>query len=212
MSIELSDLVKIGLAVGVGGAIGAEREYRDKVAGFRTLVLICVGAALFTMLSIDIGAPDRNGARIAAQVVSGVGFLGAGVIMREGGTVTGLTTSAMIWLTAALGMGIGAGYYGVSLVGAATILLVLWLFPFIEARIDALREARTYRLVYPLDAARPKQVEALLREVGLRVFELQPGRKGGDLTITVRANGPHASHERLVERLLVDADVRELSY
>lgn len=212
MSFDASDLIKIGVAMAVGAAIGAEREYRDKSAGFRTLVLICVGSCLFTMLSIDIGGADRNAARIAAQIVSGIGFLGAGVIMREGGTVTGLTTAAMIWLTAALGMGIGAGRYLVSLVGGAAVLLVLWLFPLIESRIDALREARSYRLIYPLCDERSAKVAQQLRECGLAVFDIRHARKNSDLVLTVRCSGPHAAHEELVRRLLADGELREMAY
>ena len=86
------DLLKILLAVVVGGAIGIEREFRDKAAGFRTLIFICLGATLFTMFSLNL-AGDKDPTRIASAIVSGVGFLGAGVILREGGRVIGLTTS-----------------------------------------------------------------------------------------------------------------------
>lgn len=209
--IEPADIVKILLALLVGGALGGEREYRDKAAGFRTLVLICVGATLFTMFSIDVGE-NNDPSRIAAGVVSGVGFLGAGVIMRDGGVVTGLTTAATIWLTAALGMGIGAGYYGVSLAAAAIILLVLWMFPLIEMRIDALREARTYRLVYPLDEQRPEQVERMLSECGLGSFHMRLGKRVGELHVSVVVTGNRASHDALVKRLLADTELRELSY
>ncbi|MCJ7512079.1 MAG: MgtC/SapB family protein [Anaerolineales bacterium] len=96
------DLLKLGLAVMAGGLIGIEREYRDKAAGLRTLIFICLGAALFTILSSRL-AGDNDPTRIAAGIVAGVGFLGAGVILREGGRVVGLTTAAAIWHTTALG-------------------------------------------------------------------------------------------------------------
>jgi putative Mg2+ transporter-C (MgtC) family protein len=104
---------RLFLAVIVGGLIGAEREYRSKSAGFRTLTLICLGAAIFTILSQLIGvehAPER----IASNVVVGIGFVGAGVIFRgepSHSKVNGITTAAMIWVTAALGMGIGCWYW-----------------------------------------------------------------------------------------------------
>src|SRR5262245_25187982 len=104
------DLVKIVLAVGVGGMIGLEREFRDQAAGLRTLICICVGATRFTVLSARL-AGGNNATRISANIVSGGGFLGAGVILREGGRVIGLTTAATIWLVAALGMGLGGGHY-----------------------------------------------------------------------------------------------------
>jgi len=209
---ETSGALKIVLAVLVGAPIGAEREYRDRAAGLRTLVLICSGAALFTMLSIEIGGPDRNAARIAAQIVSGVGFLGAGVIMREGGTITGLTTAATIWLTAALGMGIGAGYYAIALGGAASIMVVLWVFPIIEARIDVLREGRNYRLVYPISDDRSSAVEAAVRASGLELYNLRVGRNGENLVLGMHVVGRATAHAQLVKRLLADAELRELTY
>src|ERR1041384_3799235 len=102
------NLIKLGMAVLVGGLIGSERELRVKAAGFRTIILITVGSALFTIFSISID-PDHNRTTIAGNIVQGIGFLGAGAIIREGGRVGGLTTAATIWLSAALGMGIGAG-------------------------------------------------------------------------------------------------------
>jgi putative Mg2+ transporter-C (MgtC) family protein len=104
MYLSMEDVVKIILAVAAGGLIGLEREFRDKAAGFRTLIFICMGAALFTIFSARL-AGTNDPTRIAANIVSGVGFLGAGVILREGGRVIGLTTAATIWLTAALGIG-----------------------------------------------------------------------------------------------------------
>ena len=108
MILSVEDVIKIVLAVSAGGLIGIEREFRDKAAGFRTLIFICAGACLFTILSFRLAA-NSDSTRIAANIVTGVGFLGAGVILRDGGRVIGLTTAAMVWLTAAIGMGIGGG-------------------------------------------------------------------------------------------------------
>ncbi len=110
MELTQQIIWKLVLAVIVGGAIGAEREYRSKSAGFRTLTLICLGATIFTILSQFIGGAG-NPDRIASNIVTGIGFVGAGVIFKETlhSKVNGITTAAMIWVTAALGMGIGAG-------------------------------------------------------------------------------------------------------
>jgi putative Mg2+ transporter-C (MgtC) family protein len=135
--MSADDLVKILLAIAVGGAIGLEREFRDKAAGFRTLIFICLGSTLFTMLSQTLGAADNGDpTRIASNIVAGVGFLGAGVILRKGGHVVGLTTAASVWLVAALGMGIGAGRYALTLTVTAVTLFVLLVFPFVERWID----------------------------------------------------------------------------
>ena len=135
------DLIRILLAIAVGGAIGFEREYRHKAAGFRTLIFICLGSTLFTMWSLELGsAGDNDGTRIASTIVTGVGFLGAGAIIQDRGQIHGLTTAATIWLVAALGMGIGAGRYALVLTVTAITLVILLLFPAVERWIDQLRK------------------------------------------------------------------------
>lgn len=135
------DVVKILLAVAVGGAIGFEREYRDKAAGFRTLIFICLGSTLFTMLSIGLGSGAADdGSRVASNIVTGIGFLGAGAIIQDRGRVMGMTTAATIWLVAGLGMGIGVGSYRLVLAITALTLAVLFLFPRVERWIDRLRQ------------------------------------------------------------------------
>src|SRR5687767_11344989 len=109
------DVIKLVLAIFCGGLIGIEREYHDKTAGFRTNILICLGATLFMKFSLRFGTSAQDPVRIAAQIVSGVGFLGAGAIVREGKFIKGLTTASTVWFTAALGMGIGGGFFGLVL-------------------------------------------------------------------------------------------------
>ncbi|MHC4511745.1 MAG: MgtC/SapB family protein [Planctomycetota bacterium] len=119
------DLLSIILAVILGGAIGAEREISGKAAGLRTNVLICLGAAVFTIISKQMAAdgPEGSVTRIAAQIVTGVGFLGAGAIIQDRGGVHGLTTAATIWLVASIGMACGARFY--HLAALATLIAVL---------------------------------------------------------------------------------------
>src|SRR4051812_40951933 len=100
------DIVKLLLAIVLGSIIGAEREYRTKSAGFRTIILVCVGSALFTIFSIRIGVGNPD--RIAANIITGIGFLGAGAIFRNKDHVTGITTATTIWMVAAIGMGVGS--------------------------------------------------------------------------------------------------------
>lgn len=128
---ELDIVLRLVFAALLGGIIGYEREHAEKPAGFRTHLLVCVGAALFTVLSIyGFGEELSDPSRIAASVVVGIGFLGAGTIMsREGGVVVGLTTAATIWAVAAIGMGVGAGFYLVALPTAVIVLIALR-FPY----------------------------------------------------------------------------------
>jgi len=120
-------VLRLLLAAGLGAAIGYQRERAGKPAGLRTHILICLGAALFTVASLR-GFFGADTARVAAGVVAGIGFLGAGAIMhREGGVVEGLTTAATIWAVAAIGLAVGSGLYLISLVSAGIILIVLFL-------------------------------------------------------------------------------------
>jgi putative Mg2+ transporter-C (MgtC) family protein len=113
-------LYQLLISFGIGTAIGFEREYRSKVAGLRTMIMICLGSTIFTQISIRLGGPE-NPDRIAAAIVSGIGFLGAGVIFKDGLTITGITTATTIWISAALGMAVGARQYFISVVGDGPI-------------------------------------------------------------------------------------------
>ena len=126
MPIELELGLRLLLATALGAVIGFQRERAGKPAGLRTVVLVCVGAALFTVASIYGFGTAADPSRIAAGIVIGIGFLGAGTILRrEGSTVEGLTTAATIWVTAAIGLAAGAGLYIVAVVTATIVLIVL---------------------------------------------------------------------------------------
>lgn len=210
-AIELHDLTKLGFAAAAGALIGAEREYRDRAAGFRTIIFICVGAAFFTVVSHKIAlAHDRDPTRIAANIVSGVGFLGAGVILRDGGRVLGLTTAAIVWVAAALGMGFGAGQYGLAAAGTGITLVVLWLFPFLERPIDALRETRTYEVVCRKNHANFERLEATFRQCGLAVRSHKEMKIGDQMVCVWEAIGRRRQHDELSRRLFADDEVLEL--
>jgi putative Mg2+ transporter-C (MgtC) family protein len=127
MNVEVVMALRLLLAVFLGGIIGLQRELSGKEAGLRTNMLICSGAALFTIVSM-YGFPGSDPSRLAAGVVSGIGFIGAGVILhRTGGTVVGLTTAATIWAVAAIGVSAGAGLYIISSVATVLMLIILLL-------------------------------------------------------------------------------------
>ena len=130
-------VLKLLMAMFCGGAIGFERELSRKAAGLRTNVLICMGAALYMIVSRHIsgGAPYTDPARLVAQVVTGIGFLGAGVIMQSRGSITGLTTAATIFLVGALGISIGEGMFGIAAISTALIIGVLVLLRRVEQQI-----------------------------------------------------------------------------
>ena len=124
---EIEIAVRLLLAAIFGLAVGYERRSADKPAGLRTLSLVCLGSAMFTIISA-FGFETADQSRVAAQIVTGVGFLGAGTILRSGVTISGLTTAATIWATAAIGMAVGSGLYIASVSGTVLILVILYLF------------------------------------------------------------------------------------
>lgn len=127
MGMNSYDLLGLFLAVLFGAVIGAERQLSGKAAGLRTNILICLGAAVYTIVSREMGGGQSDSiTRIAAQIVSGIGFLGAGAIIQDRGGIHGLTTAATIWLVASIGMGCGAGFYLLSFVSTAFAIVVLF--------------------------------------------------------------------------------------
>lgn len=211
MELVTEDIGKLVFAIVIGSVIGAEREYRDKSAGFRTLVFICVGATLFTIFSLKID-PGNNPARIAAQIVSGVGFLGAGAILRDQRRVVGLTTAAMIWMTAALGMGIGSGSYVLSGVGAALFMVVLWIFPYIEEWIDSLSGTEHYEVICAQTPERYEQLLAKVRETQLQVISSKCNKTNQKLIISMVLKGSPKHQAALADYLLNDASILEFRH
>ncbi len=158
----------------MGVAIGLERQYRQHPAGLRTNALVCVGAALFVSLS-RLVAPEASPSRIAAQVVSGIGFLGGGVILREGLTVKGMNTAATLWCSAAVGTLSGAGFPLHGLLGTATILaLHLGLRP-VSKRIDArLKTAVDIETLYRIRVVCQETQEVVIRTILMRHVNSDP--------------------------------------
>jgi len=205
------DILKIGLAILIGGIIGLEREYRDKAAGFRTIIFICLGSTMITMVSIKLGGPE-DPVRIAANIVVGIGFLGAGVILRGRERIMGLTTAATIWISAGLGMAIGGGEYilaGIVLVG---VLIVLLIFPRITKGVDRLRDHRVYEIVIPVDEEIIAQVNGLFIDCGMQVKLESQAKTGEQLTRRYEVFGRPTRHHELEEKLLSNPSVISFNY
>lgn len=138
------DIISVILAVILGGAIGLERELRGKVAGLRTNILICLGAAIFTIISRKMGGQETSITRIAAGIVTGVGFLGAGAIIHGGDGIHGLTSAATIWIVASIGMACGAGFSQLAILSSLVVLVVLIGLAPIEQWVNSLK--RKYKV------------------------------------------------------------------
>jgi putative Mg2+ transporter-C (MgtC) family protein len=208
----VENLIKVGLAIALGGVIGAEREFQDKAAGFRTIILITLGSTLFTIFSLSMDAGFTQ-TRIAANIVTGIGFLGAGAIVRDGGRISGLTTAATIWLSAALGMGIGAGQLYFVMASTGFTLVILLIFPRIEAVIDRIREARSYRVVVKAgDFKKMEKVEKTLEAYSLWTLEHHQSKNEKAIIGTWKAIGSPKNHDKFVEVMMKDRDIKELDY
>ena len=204
-ALRLDLLVKLLLAVLLGGIIGFERELAGKPAGLRTNILICIGATLLTDLSVRIGVVDgvRMGdpGRIAAQIVTGVGFLGAGTIMQSQGMVTGLTSAATIWVVAAIGMTLGAGFY---VEGMGAGLVVAFVLRGLSGLEHWVRRAR--RVVSATIRARvgtpEAEVAALLSAHGIRIEQQRVFDHDEDRTFELKLSGPARQFEVATAALL----------
>ena len=191
-------LLRVVLAGVLGGAIGAEREIREREAGLRTHLLVAVGAALFTIVSAyawsDFEFSTANGitfdpTRIAAQIVTGIGFLGAGAIIRQGLSIRGLTTAASLWVVAAIGMASGAGYYSAALITTVVVLVSLWPLRIVAHRIFERIRPGELRLEVELQAGESPSVllDALEpRGVSVRSFEVEDARDRRRVVLDVR--------------------------
>jgi putative Mg2+ transporter-C (MgtC) family protein len=213
-AFRLSVLGKLLLATLLGGAIGLERELAGKSAGLRTNILICVGAALFTQLSVDIarmgftpdGRPYGDTTRIAAQIVSGIGFLGAGAILRGDGTIVGLTTAATIWVVAAIGAAVGAGAYVDALGATALIMVVLVGLRPLEGAL--LRKRRRIKATLRVKAGAPFETfEAAIREMGIHIFSQRSYEHDTDRTFELDLLGASKQMDVLCDRLRKRPDV-----
>lgn len=203
MGITNELIIKIALSILIGGAIGLERELRSKSAGFRTLMLISLGATLFTIFSQVIGgavSPDR----IAANVVVGIGFLGAGVIFRSNNRVNGITTAASIWVSAALGVGVGCGYYAASMLGCIMVVAILFLFSFLDRKLEKINQMREYRITFPYEQDQQHKYEDLIKEYGLIIHNRSQSKNGNIITGSWMVQGSETKHHAFIARILDD--------
>jgi len=209
-SLRLELLLQLALAAVLGGAIGIEREMKGKPAGLRTNILICVGAALFTHLSLLIGG-QANPDRIAASVITGVGFIGAGTILHMRGSVSGLTSAATIWVVAAIGMATGTGLYLEALGTTALVMGVLAGLGWAEQALG--RRATTSHLIIHArpDPSPVEELQDLVGRTGLEIVHTEVRRQDVDLVVELDVRGPKRLHTHAVEAVVHHPAVRSVS-
>ena len=212
-------MLRLILAAALGGMIGLEREASGKPAGFRTNLLICLGAALIMELSIGIAAlASTSGSgfsgdpgRIGAQIVSGIGFLGAGTILHFRGNVIGLTTAATLWVVAAIGMAVGAQAYLEAIGTTALVMLALMLLGRVEDQLIQRKPSeRSIQLALAPDAGSIDHIERTLIRLGFSVDTLKIEKAEQRYHVTFQARGNAAAWDRVMKELLNEPAVHSV--
>jgi putative Mg2+ transporter-C (MgtC) family protein len=200
--------IKLSLAVLFGAIIGFEREYSSKAAGFRTITMISLGSCLFTMLSLKIGSLQSHD-HIAANIITGIGFIGAGVIFKDGFNVSGLTTASTIWVSAAMGMALGIGEYVIAGFTLGLSIVVLAMFEKVQDMIEQFHQVRTYRINFVNDYAGPKQkVEEQMNELGVGFKIKKVMQTGEAVSFFYNVSGRQQQLDRFSELLLGMIEVK----
>jgi putative Mg2+ transporter-C (MgtC) family protein len=210
-ALRLDLLLKLGLAVVLGGVIGLEREIAGKPAGLRTNILICLGAALLTDVSLNLvrgptGAIVGDPSRLAAQIITGIGFLGAGTIMQAGGTITGLTSAATIWVVCAIGITVGAGLFLEAVGAGLLVALVLSGLGTVEHRVRRARRVLSCT-VRAQPTFPPQEMEELLGANGIQVLGVRVFDHAEDRVFEMKLSGPARQYDVLTEKLLTHQSI-----
>ena len=196
--VLIHELTKLLFALIFGAIIGAEREYKSKAAGFRTVILIMVGSTLFTIVSQLIGGDDR----VASNIVTGIGFLGAGSIFREGVNVKGMTTATTIWIAAAIGMTIGLGKFSLAFGSLVIVMLVLLSFTWIQRLIEKKNKVEIYHITFDAKHTNDdKHLIDLFDTCKLRATCTKNTKINHKKLFVFTVQGPAENHHKLVKML-----------
>jgi len=196
-------VLRLLLAAALGGVVGLERELRRKPAGLRTNMFICMGSALFTLLSSEIAQRfgDPSPTRIVSNLIPGIGFIGAGAIIRERGSVVGLTTAATVFVVASVGMAVGAGLYMTSVFAGILILVALSLLGWVEDRFSLKTRLMTFRVTTPHMEEVMARIHQLLAEMKVPVQHLQVLRAGQEFVMEFDADVSHTQQHQIIGKL-----------
>ncbi|TCC93379.1 MgtC/SapB family protein [Pedobacter frigiditerrae] len=200
-----SEVNKFLIATLLCGLIGLEREFRSKQAGLKTMIMIGLGSTLFTILSVKIGLNSQD--RIASNIVTGIGFLGAGVIFKEDNQVKGLTTACVIWIVAAIGMAVGSDYYEQAIGVTFVVLLALLIFPYVENFVERRFTKRTYRIVKRYENESLDDYEEYIRNSKLKLSRGKQELANGIISGSWTAVGSPKNHQKFVDRMLQDTKI-----
>jgi len=198
------------MALAIGAIIGAEREYRSKSAGLRTMIMVSLASCLFTILSIKIGVENPD--RLAANILTGLGFLGAGVIFKDDNRISGITTATTIWMVAALGMAAGAGYEYLAFIGTILVLIVLIFLVYFQDKIEAIHQSRNYRILCDSQQETLDKYEELFKQYNMKVLRGVQNKTEKQIIGRWVVIGSAQNHKKLTHYLLLDPNIKELSF
>ena len=205
-------LLRLTVAALLGAAIGIERDLRKRPAGIRTSLFVSLGAALFTILSGVVAQRlgDSGSTRIASNIVQGVGFLGAGAILRDGGSIVGMTTAATIWVEAAIGMSAGAGLYAVAEFSTALVLFALVVLGWCEQRFGFRARMMGFRITANYSEALAGEVQRLLAELKISPHHFRVSMAGANSVVEFDADVSDSQQETIIRRLHRDGLISEV--
>ena len=205
--LYFEEAAQVSIAFVIGAVLGLEREFRSKPAGFRTMILICVGSCLYTILSKETGgaSPDR----IASNIVTGIGFIGAGVIFKEGMTVNGLTTAALIWITAALGMAIGYHNYPLAIVVSVIVVIALFVLEPVQRFINRFHKVKDYKIrTVELGENFRNELETFFKTHELTFRCMKFVKDNNDAVYLYRISSPDRNYDLVNQFLLTNKQVK----
>jgi putative Mg2+ transporter-C (MgtC) family protein len=209
--LRLELLLQLVLAVLLGGIIGLERELNGKPAGLRTNILICLGAASFTSISLRIGGGHGDPGRVAAQILTGVGFIGAGTILHTRGSVTGLTSAATIWVVSAIGMQLGSSAYLEAIGTTLLVVLVLAGLRPAEAYVGR-RLGKSHLVIHARPDPSPlEDLREIIGRTGLEILNVASRIENVDLVVEMELHGPKRLHDQALIALIHHPSVRTVS-
>jgi len=203
MAFTQGTTTRLLMACAMGGLVGMEREWRHKASGLRTNMLICMGAAMFTMLSVVIaGDISPNKAQIASNIVQGIGFLGAGLILHTRSRVLGLTSAATVWVVAAIGMACGAGLYVEAAISTVIVFFALRFIGLLEGRSGWKRYPMLYEVRGSDDKTMFAGILAVLDREHLRLNIVEQDKLGEQQRVTFTLSASSARHKQLLAELV----------
>ena len=203
INIYIEEAAQVSISFMIGAILGIEREFRSKPAGFRTMILICVGSCLYTILSQQLGSASSTD-RVASNIVTGIGFIGAGVIFKEGISVNGLTTAALIWVTAALGMAVGYKSYPIAIVVTIIVVVVLFILEPVQRYIIKFHKVKDYRIRLAENSSEfKKDLAVFIKNNNLTFRPMKVVKENGDAIYIYRISSPDRDYD-VVNQFLLD--------